>query len=178
MESTGVDKSGHYLSPKEDRQVGLGILGLANHLAIHGVTYAEFGDALEVVNATPYPSAIPLLFCSTEWRKGSKASYDRQANRMERAFTIAPTATCSYNYTDLRGNTTCPEIAPQSPARLTVTVPPLVSILFLTATLRLPLKSATTHSYKGGKWSRSNDDRHRPIPWILSELVVRHDHHG
>jgi hypothetical protein len=31
---------------------------------------------------------------------------------MERAFTIAPTATCSYRYKDLRGFTTTPEIAP------------------------------------------------------------------
>ena len=111
---TGVDKSGHYLSPKEDRQVGLGILGLANHLAIHGVTYAEFGRALAVVNATPYTLCdTPALLLATEWRKGIEAAERiARANRMERAFTIAPTATCSYNYTDLRGNTTCPEIAP------------------------------------------------------------------
>ena len=31
---------------------------------------------------------------------------------MDRAFTIAPTASCSYRYTDLDGFTTCPEIAP------------------------------------------------------------------
>jgi hypothetical protein len=31
---------------------------------------------------------------------------------MERAFAIAPTASCSYRYTDLDGYTTCPEIAP------------------------------------------------------------------
>ena len=35
-----------------------------------------------------------------------------RANGMDRAFTIAPTASCSYNYTDLDGYTTCPEIAP------------------------------------------------------------------
>jgi hypothetical protein len=31
---------------------------------------------------------------------------------MVRAFTIAPTASCSYNYTDIEGYTTTPEIAP------------------------------------------------------------------
>lgn len=111
---TGVDKSGYYLSPEEDRQVGLGILGLANHLSIHGVTYEEFGRALAVVNSTPYTLCdTPALQLATEWRKGIEAA-ERIArdNRMDRAFTIAPTATCSYNYTDLRGNTTCPEIAP------------------------------------------------------------------
>ena len=111
---TGVDKSGHYLSPEEDRQVGLGILGLANHLSIHGVYYAEFGRALDIVTTTPYTLCdTSALLLATEWRKGIEAAERiARANRMERAFTIAPTATCSYNYTDLRGNTTCPEIAP------------------------------------------------------------------
>jgi hypothetical protein len=31
---------------------------------------------------------------------------------MDRAFAIAPTASCSYRYQDLDGYTTCPEIAP------------------------------------------------------------------
>jgi hypothetical protein len=31
---------------------------------------------------------------------------------MERAFAIAPTASCSYRYKDVDGYTTCPEIAP------------------------------------------------------------------
>ena len=111
---TGVDKSGHYLSPGEDRQVGLGILGLANHLSIHGITYEEFGEALAAINKTPYMKYdTPALLLANEWKKGIEAAERiARANRMERAFTIAPTATCSYNYTDLRGNTTCPEIAP------------------------------------------------------------------
>ena len=37
--------------PEVDRQVGLGVLGLANFLAYHGVSYAAFGEALEAVNA-------------------------------------------------------------------------------------------------------------------------------
>ena len=35
---TGVGESGWYLSPKEDRQVGLGMLGLANLLALRKVS--------------------------------------------------------------------------------------------------------------------------------------------
>ena len=35
-----------------------------------------------------------------------------RANKMSRAFAIAPTASCSYRYKDLDGYTTCPEIAP------------------------------------------------------------------
>ena len=43
---TGVGDTGEYLHPEVDRQVGLGLLGLANFLAIHGVSYAAFGEAL------------------------------------------------------------------------------------------------------------------------------------
>ena len=44
---TGIDESGEYLSPDIDRQVGFGLLGLANFLANNKITYAEFGKALE-----------------------------------------------------------------------------------------------------------------------------------
>ena len=44
---TGVGESGEYLKPENDRQVGLGMLGLANFLANNKITYAEFGKALE-----------------------------------------------------------------------------------------------------------------------------------
>ena len=44
---TGVESTGEYLTQEEDRQVGLGMLGLANLLALEGVTYAQFADALD-----------------------------------------------------------------------------------------------------------------------------------
>src|SRR6056300_944166 len=47
---TGVADSGEYLSPETDRQVGLGMLGLANLLRRYGVTYDQFGRALEQYN--------------------------------------------------------------------------------------------------------------------------------
>ena len=41
----------------------------------------------------------------------SAAAVARMA-RMDRAFAIAPTASCSYRYTDRAGYTTAPELAP------------------------------------------------------------------
>ena len=46
---TGVGDTGEYLSPSIDKQVGLGILGLANFLSIHGISYKEFGEALDEI---------------------------------------------------------------------------------------------------------------------------------
>jgi len=106
---TGVEKTGEYLTQEADRQVGLGVLGLANLLALEEITYAQFADALdEVAEATP--KATKLV---EQIRAGFTvaASLARSAN-MDRAFAIAPTASCSYRYTDRAGYTTAPEIAP------------------------------------------------------------------
>ena len=106
---TGVEKTGEYLTQEADRQVGLGVLGLANLLALEEITYAQFADALdELPGATP--KATKLV---EQIRAGFSvaASLARSAN-MDRAFAIAPTASCSYRYTDRAGYTTAPEIAP------------------------------------------------------------------
>jgi len=113
--ATGVEKTGEYLVQSEDRQVGLGMLGLANLLAIEKVTYAEFGQAL---NQHLYEETDTIV--TPEARKIVKALQDgvdaaaqiaRDA-KMDRAFAIAPTASCSYRYTDRAGYTTAPELAP------------------------------------------------------------------
>ena len=110
---TGVGDTGEYLPPDVDRQVGLGVLGLANFLAYHGVTYAAFGEALEAVNLGLDFDQTPALILAREWVAAvAGAAQIARANGMDRAFTIAPTASCSYNYKDLRGYTTTPEIAP------------------------------------------------------------------
>ena len=110
---TGVGDTGEYLSPEVDRQVGLGVLGLANFLAYHGVSYAAFGEALEAVNLGLDFEQTPAIVLAQECVAAvAGAAQIARANGMERAFTIAPTASCSYNYKDLRGFTTTPEIAP------------------------------------------------------------------
>lgn len=117
--TTGVGDTGEYLPPSIDRQVGLGVLGLANFLAIHDISYEEFGHALDAY----------LIDDATNWREfwtnttAGKAVYAlhrgimgaaviARKHQMERAFCIAPTASCSYRYLDTRGFTTAPEIAP------------------------------------------------------------------
>ena len=112
---TGVEKTGEYLTQEEDRQVGLGMLGLANCLALEGVTYAQFADALEF-HLHPdgeylvTPEALKIVK-ALQQGIDSAAAVARMAN-MDRAFAIAPTASCSYRYTDRAGYTTAPEIAP------------------------------------------------------------------
>ena len=109
---TGVGDTGEYLSPEVDRQVGLGLLGLANFLHRQGVSYAAFGEALGLIDDTD-AVRTPALVLAREFACAvAGAAAIARANNMDRAFTIAPTASCSYKYTDLDGFTTCPEIAP------------------------------------------------------------------
>jgi hypothetical protein len=111
---TGVGESGEYLPPETDRQVGLGMLGLANLLRRYNVSYKEFGEALAVVNSgdaiTEFTTGITLAL---EFKSGiSQAASIARVNNMDRAFAIAPTASCSYRYKDPDGYTATPEIAP------------------------------------------------------------------
>jgi hypothetical protein len=116
---TGVGDTGEYLPPSIDKQVGLGLLGLANFLAIHGISYQDFGDALDVYlhgalgrwsatwKGTTTGAAVDALYDAI-----CTAAKIAREHDMERAFCIAPTATCSYRYLDAKGFTTAPEIAP------------------------------------------------------------------
>ena len=109
---TNVGQSGEYLSPDVDRQVGLGALGLANLLRRYGVTYEQFGRALELYNneETVRSPAYELVL---QFDSGIKQAAEiARFHNMVRAFAIAPTASCSYRSVDLDGNTCTPEIAP------------------------------------------------------------------
>jgi hypothetical protein len=109
---TGVEHSGEYLSPDEDRQVGLGMLGLANLLRRYGVSYQEFGEALAAVNNYEHNDSVANRLAQSMFRGIQQAAAVAKHHGMERAFTIAPTASCSYRYIDLDGFVTTPEIAP------------------------------------------------------------------
>ena len=109
---TNVGQSGEYLSPNVDRQVGLGVLGLANLLRRYGVSYEQFGRALELFN-TGETVRSPAYELVLQFDSGIKQAAEiARFNDMVRAFAIAPTASCSYRSVDLDGNTCTPEIAP------------------------------------------------------------------
>jgi hypothetical protein len=110
---TNVGDSGEYLPSETDRQVGLGLLGLANLLRRYDISYADFGRALANVNNDRLGEEDAAHIVALELRSGiEQAAQVARFNGMDRAFAIAPTASCSYRYKDLDGYTTCPEIAP------------------------------------------------------------------
>jgi len=109
---TGVGETGEYLDPSVDRQVGLGVLGLANFLANYNVSYKAFGEALTAfMNGERLATSAYALVVELNQAIQGAAQIAR-FNQMDRAFCIAPTASCSYAHIDVRGYTTCPEIAP------------------------------------------------------------------
>tara|TARA_A200000113_G_scaffold225052_1_gene244635 strand:+ start:4416 stop:5798 length:1383 start_codon:yes stop_codon:yes gene_type:complete len=109
---TGVGDSGEYQPPETDRQVGLGMLGLANLLRRYGITYKQFGTALQQYNNGEL-KASPAFVLASKLGEGIKgAAQVARAHNMVRAFAIAPTASCSYRSKGLDGFTSTPEIAP------------------------------------------------------------------
>ena len=111
---TGVGESGEYLPSTTDRQVGLGMLGLANLLRRYSVTYKEFGYALEKLNMDAIDTSLgEAKNIALQFKMGVDAAANvARSHNMDRAFAIAPTASCSYRSTDVDGYTATPEIAP------------------------------------------------------------------
>ena len=109
---TGVGATGEYLPADIDRQVGLGVLGLANLLHRYRVHYDEFGRALEAVNTGEYMAGIGYQLAFALMDGIHHAAGIAEEHNMVRAFAIAPTASCSYKSQSLEGYTATPEIAP------------------------------------------------------------------
>ena len=110
---TGVGGTGEYLPSDVDRQVGLGMLGLANFLRRQGLTYERFGAALEEVNEKRATTDIEANNIAWNFKEAiDGAAYIAKQSNMVRAFAIAPTASCSYRSQDCDGYTSTPEIAP------------------------------------------------------------------
>ena len=109
---TNIAESGEYLSSDIDRQVGLGMLGLANLLRRNGVTYKQFGEALEQLNRREVHRTAAWEIAHAIESGIKDAAIVARDHNMVRAFAIAPTASCSYRSVDLDGYTSTPEIAP------------------------------------------------------------------
>jgi hypothetical protein len=109
---TGVGETGEYLPSATDRQVGLGILGLANLLRRYGVTYEQFGRALDQYSGGGVESTAAFTLVEKLSHGIRDASLVAHEYGMQRAFAIAPTASCSYRSKDADGYTCAPEIAP------------------------------------------------------------------
>ena len=109
---TGVGESGEYLAPSVDRQVGLGVLGLANFLRRYNISYKDFGEALRLINRGHSATNEAGMAATALNQAIFEASQVAHKNNMVRAFAIAPTASCSYRSRDLDGFTCTPEIAP------------------------------------------------------------------
>ena len=109
---TGVGESGEYLTSEVDRQVGLGVLGLANFLRQYSISYEDFGEALRRVNQGLSANDAPGIAAWGLQHAIFEASQIAREHNMVRAFAIAPTASCSYRSKDLDGYTCTPEIAP------------------------------------------------------------------
>ena len=109
---TGVGESGEYLASEVDRQVGLGVLGLANFLRQYSISYEDFGEALSRVNRGLSANDAPGIAAWALQHAIFEASQIAREHNMVRAFAIAPTASCSYRSKDLDGYTCTPEIAP------------------------------------------------------------------
>jgi hypothetical protein len=109
---TNVDASGEYLSPTVDRQVGLGMLGLANLLRRFKVSYKEFGQGLMDLNRGRLSASAGYALAEAFKSAIEAAARVARDHGMVRAFAVAPTASCSYRYKDTDGFTTTPEIAP------------------------------------------------------------------
>lgn len=109
---TNVDASGEYLSPTIDRQVGLGMLGLANLLRRFKVSYKEFGQGLTDLNRGRLSASAGYALAEAFRGAVEAAARVARDHGMVRAFAVAPTASCSYRYKDTDGFTTTPEIAP------------------------------------------------------------------
>jgi hypothetical protein len=114
-EQFAATQPAHFTPAAQDKQVGLGFVGLANFLVAQNITYSELVYSLIKLREAPCLASFDLA--SDRLAMSLKLGYDQVAEFAKskgyvRFFAIEPTATCSYGETDLAGYTTTPEISP------------------------------------------------------------------
>lgn len=108
---------GIYLSSEEDRQVGVGFIGLANLLGREGITYKSLAEQFNyVASREPFDR---LKVDDNTWefyyhlQAGFlKCDYLAKREKLQRWSAIAPTVTCSMRQVDLDGQSVAMNIAP------------------------------------------------------------------
>jgi len=103
-----------YLSAEEDRQIGVGMVGLANYLALHNISYEQHVQALEDLL---YGSKTATDQNAIELAEALYVGYHKAAAiavdfGLDRAFTMAPTQRSAYDNVDAEGRTLCRSIDP------------------------------------------------------------------
>lgn len=105
-------KAGIYRDPSTDRQVAVGVLGLANLLTYHEITYKEWTETFERF-LDGNPRRDRRLVEEMIWYCASgvaDAAMIARVHNMRAAFAIEPCASNFRRYKDLKGFTTCPNI--------------------------------------------------------------------
>ena len=101
------------ISPQEKTDKSASVCSVSQiYLRRYGVTYEQFGRALEKFNAGTTIKSVAYELVSKLAEGINVAADVARKNTMVRAFAIAPTASCSYRSQDADGFTCCPEIAP------------------------------------------------------------------
>jgi hypothetical protein len=112
-----LELAAYYAPLEDDRQVGLDVMGLANLLAIEGVTYLEFADALawHLLKETTTKPTAKALEIAYQLREGYKAATSvcdsymlaKDLPQLDRIFTVEPAQSHAYECFDRLGKTTC-----------------------------------------------------------------------
>ena len=110
----------YYARLRDDRQIGLDVMGLANLLAIEGVTYQEFATALERLLNSDNGSDDEIVYSkavviANEIIEGyndalkvcDEYMIDRNLPLLDRIFTVEPAQNHCYATVDRLGKTTC-----------------------------------------------------------------------
>jgi len=125
------DRALIYAPLEEDRQIGVDVMGLANLLALEGISYLDFVESLEFIleaNACTIPEskvkvvsaigasnrfkAIGLVYVLVDAYRAStetadKFMRDRNLPLLDRIHTVEPAQQHSYETRDREGNVTC-----------------------------------------------------------------------
>ncbi|MEM7578299.1 MAG: hypothetical protein AAF316_00345 [Cyanobacteria bacterium P01_A01_bin.80] len=95
-----------------DRQVAIGVVGLANLLRNLGLTYREFIDAQFFFLESTFQNSLSYLLVSRIFEGMELASRLGESLNMRAIHTVEPSESCARRYKDIRGFDLVPNINP------------------------------------------------------------------